>query len=191
MAYMPAVRGAFSEDTGLLARRVCSGSVPLLFFGALVFHYLSLFRLALTPIFGAAGAYLFLLEATRMMEREVVLGALFEPVTSGGSEPDASSGLTSVKAAPAYPIGAVTTEAGLLSLVGDWDRLSEAGEQPSPLMTFDWFRAWENRSGRRRRKVSKDMISEALRSHMLFFSVWTTWKDEAACSLRKRNDGRS
>lgn len=49
----------------------------------------------------------------------------------------------------------VTTEEALFRLEEDWNRLSETSAEPNVFMTFDWFRAWnqrftqEDHSGRR------------------------------------------
>jgi len=49
----------------------------------------------------------------------------------------------------------ITTEEGLFRLEEDWNRLSETSTEPNVFMTYDWFRAWdqrftpEDRGGRR------------------------------------------
>ena len=54
-----------------------------------------------------------------------------------------------------FTVEPVTTEEGFLRLAGDWNRLSETSADPNVFMTFDWFRAWnqrltqEERGGRR------------------------------------------
>lgn len=54
-----------------------------------------------------------------------------------------------------FTVEPVTTEEGILRLAGDWNRLSETSNDPNVFMTFDWFRAWnqrltqEDRGGRR------------------------------------------
>lgn len=53
----------------------------------------------------------------------------------------------------------VTSEEGLVNLQEDWNRLSEASQEPNVFMTFDWFRAWnhrftlDDRSGQRKLSV--------------------------------------
>ncbi len=60
---------------------------------------------------------------------------------------------------PPYSVEPITTEEGLSCLEQDWNRLSETAELPNVFMTFDWFRAWnqrfaqEDRRGRRRLSV--------------------------------------
>ena len=44
-----------------------------------------------------------------------------------------------------YTIETVTTQEGFASLEQDWNRLSKASELPNVFMTFDWFRAWNQR----------------------------------------------
>jgi len=54
-----------------------------------------------------------------------------------------------------FTVEPILTEEGLLRLADDWNRLSETSEDPNVFMTFDWFRAWnqrltqEDRGGRR------------------------------------------
>jgi CelD/BcsL family acetyltransferase involved in cellulose biosynthesis len=63
--------------------------------------------------------------------------------------------LSSIKTTRHYSIEEIKTEEGLLILKDAWNRLSESAESPNVFMTFDWFRAWnqrftqENPSGRR------------------------------------------
>jgi CelD/BcsL family acetyltransferase involved in cellulose biosynthesis len=58
-----------------------------------------------------------------------------------------------------YSVEPVTTEEGLSNHEPDWNRLSESAPSPNVFMTFDWFRAWnqrltqEDRSGRRNLSV--------------------------------------
>ena len=62
---------------------------------------------------------------------------------------------SSTTATGCYTIEEIKTEEGLLILEDAWNRLSESAESPNVFMTFDWFRAWnqrfiqENPSGRR------------------------------------------
>jgi CelD/BcsL family acetyltransferase involved in cellulose biosynthesis len=62
--------------------------------------------------------------------------------------------LSSIKTTRHYSIEEIKTEEGLLILKDAWNGLSESAESPNVFMTFDWFRAWnqrftqENRSGR-------------------------------------------
>ena len=44
-----------------------------------------------------------------------------------------------------FTVEPVTTEEGFLRLAADWNRLSETSEDPNVFMTFDWFRAWNQR----------------------------------------------
>ncbi|MFI5113313.1 MAG: GNAT family N-acetyltransferase, partial [Terriglobales bacterium] len=44
-----------------------------------------------------------------------------------------------------YAIETITTQEGFASLEQDWNRLSQASEHPNVFMTFDWFRAWNQR----------------------------------------------
>lgn len=54
-----------------------------------------------------------------------------------------------------FTVESITTEEGLSSLEKDWNRLSENSADPNVFMTFNWFRAWnqrfthEDRGGRR------------------------------------------
>jgi CelD/BcsL family acetyltransferase involved in cellulose biosynthesis len=74
---------------------------------------------------------------------------------SADSGPRPSSGFSSIHSTPSYAIEPITTEEGLSKLQDDWNRLSETAEEPNVFMTFDWFRAWNERftqeesSGRR------------------------------------------
>ena len=58
-----------------------------------------------------------------------------------------------------YSVEPITTGEGFSSLEPDWNRLSDSASSPNVFMTFDWFRAWnqrltqEDRSGRRRPSV--------------------------------------
>jgi CelD/BcsL family acetyltransferase involved in cellulose biosynthesis len=49
------------------------------------------------------------------------------------------------KAANPYTIDLISTEKALSALEADWNRLSEAAEQPNAFMTYGWFRAWTRR----------------------------------------------
>jgi len=51
-----------------------------------------------------------------------------------------------------YSIEAITTEEGLSNLENDWNRLSECAESPNVFMTFDWFRAWNQRRSQEERR---------------------------------------
>jgi len=65
----------------------------------------------------------------------------------------------SSEASQCYSVERITSEEDLSSLQRDWNRLSETAELPNVFMTFDWFRAWnqrraqEHRSGLRRLEV--------------------------------------
>jgi CelD/BcsL family acetyltransferase involved in cellulose biosynthesis len=60
-----------------------------------------------------------------------------------------------VSAKSDFTVEPVTTEEGLSRIEEDWNRLSETSAEPNVFMTFDWFRAWnqrfaqEDRSGQR------------------------------------------
>lgn len=51
-----------------------------------------------------------------------------------------------------YSIERITSEEGLANLQADWNRLSETSEQPNVFMTYDWFRAWNQRRAQEQRK---------------------------------------
>jgi CelD/BcsL family acetyltransferase involved in cellulose biosynthesis len=76
-----------------------------------------------------------------------------------GRKPTPTNASPSGKSISNYSIETITTEQGLGSIEDDWNRLSEAVEQPNVFMTFDWSRAWnqpftqEDRGGRRRLNV--------------------------------------
>jgi CelD/BcsL family acetyltransferase involved in cellulose biosynthesis len=59
--------------------------------------------------------------------------------------PDPTAGSSSVKTALRYSIEKITTEKEFANLEADWNRLSETAGQPNVFMTFDWFRAWNQR----------------------------------------------
>ncbi|MBZ5670978.1 MAG: GNAT family N-acetyltransferase [Acidobacteriia bacterium] len=51
-----------------------------------------------------------------------------------------------------YSIEPIRSEEALSSLQEDWNRLSETAELPNVFMTFDWFRAWNQRRAREHRR---------------------------------------
>lgn len=51
-----------------------------------------------------------------------------------------------------YSIEPIRSEEALSSLQEDWNRLSETAELPNVFMTFDWFRAWNQRRAQEHRK---------------------------------------
>lgn len=77
----------------------------------------------------------------------------------GNPKPGLNPGQSPAGASQRYSVELITSEEGLSSLREDWNRLSETAERPNVFMTFDWFRAWnqrytqEDRSGRRRHNV--------------------------------------
>jgi len=79
----PAIRSAIFENIGLLRRRMEGSSLPLLLLGAFVLLYLSLFRLPFIPIFTGGDENLYLPNATRMMDGEMIYRDFFEFVTPG------------------------------------------------------------------------------------------------------------
>jgi CelD/BcsL family acetyltransferase involved in cellulose biosynthesis len=85
--------------------------------------------------------------------------SVLPPSLSDGPEPNPAPGSSSVKATPPYSVEPITTDEGLSNLKDDWNRLSKTAAFPNVFMTFDWFRAWnqrftqEDRRGRRRLNV--------------------------------------
>jgi len=73
--------------------------------------------------------------------------------------PDSTPDPSLIKTTPGYSIEVITTEEGLSNLEEEWNRLSKTAAFPNVFMTFDWFRAWnqrltqEDRSGRRNLSV--------------------------------------
>lgn len=74
---------------------------------------------------------------------------------SASPGPDPAADSSSPKDGTHYSFQEITTEEELSNLKEDWNRLSETAGQPNVFMTFDWFRAWnqrftrENPNGRR------------------------------------------
>jgi len=75
------------------------------------------------------------------------------------SEPDLTFGPTHAAVSQHYSIKPITSAEALSSLQQDWNRLSETAEPPNVFMTYDWFRAWnqrraqEHRRGQRRPEI--------------------------------------
>jgi hypothetical protein len=80
---MPLFRRAIVENMGLLRRRMEGWSLPLLLLGPFVFLYLRLFCLPFTPILAGGDENLFLLNATRMLDGEMIYRDFFEFATPG------------------------------------------------------------------------------------------------------------
>jgi hypothetical protein len=76
-------RSTLTEHVELLRRRMGKWSLPLLLLGAFVLLYLCLFRLPFTPIFTGGDENLFLLDATRMMDGQLIYRDFFELITPG------------------------------------------------------------------------------------------------------------
>jgi len=78
---------------------------------------------------------------------------------SGNPELGPNPGQSPVEAIQRYSVEPITSAEEISSLQEDWNRLSETTESPNVFMTFDWFRAWnqrytrKDRSGRRRLNV--------------------------------------
>ncbi len=83
MPHVPLFRRNIMKDMGLLWQRLASGCLPVLLLGTFVFLYLSLFRLPFTPVFGDGGENLFLLNATRMLDGEIIYRNFFELTAPG------------------------------------------------------------------------------------------------------------
>lgn len=83
MPRWPTVRRVIFEATKLLRRRMECWSLPVVLLCTFVFLYLSLFRLPFTPIFGGGDENVFLLDATRMMEGQIMYRDFFELIAPG------------------------------------------------------------------------------------------------------------
>jgi CelD/BcsL family acetyltransferase involved in cellulose biosynthesis len=77
----------------------------------------------------------------------------------GNPEPNPNPEHSPAGANQRYSVEPITSAEELSRLQEDWNRLSEASEDPNVFMTFDWSRAWnqrdtqEDRNGRRRLNV--------------------------------------
>jgi CelD/BcsL family acetyltransferase involved in cellulose biosynthesis len=78
---------------------------------------------------------------------------------SDGPKPAPAKASPKGRATSNYFVETITTEQRFESIANDWNRLSATAEFPNVFMTFDWFRAWnqrfarEDRSGQRRLNV--------------------------------------
>ena len=83
MPHMPAIRSTHLKKRGLLRQRMEGWLLPTLLLCAFVFLYLRLFHLPFTPIFNGGDENLFLLDATRMLDGEMIYRDFFSLTTPG------------------------------------------------------------------------------------------------------------